>query len=1843
MEADRQFHYQRATNLIKLKSNIAVVQASLKEDNEKREKAKLAKAASRLKERKELLGEGRNPDGVFLARDERAKMRRRKKRLKENIEKHEMNILDRIIVEDDRRRKKNEEEFKQKAMLRKYRAKMSRSVTASAKEAYSNQQKAQAQAAAGSFSLTHAQTLLSQSHSQSHIPAQPPPESPSKLGSRDSRLSMAHSIIKNHSKTPSLPLINKTTSTSTTVDTITSTSTNINTNTDTDTSNSNSTLAHDSMRVIEGEMVGDSSDFNSGSDSDSDFVEEKPPLTIAFNDTRLKALLAKNAQALSKANKRRTEGVKKLVCGKEYKCSKFLSEPSQIEFKDFTVGKTFHKKIVLTNVSFSFNTFKVLDLADEYVDFFSVTYKKVGRMSAGQTATIHITFRPKLNRDIATELPCMAETGPFSIPLLCYTKKAVIAVKPETVDIGAVVMGEEGQKFITIENKGARSVPFKVRITKSGSQSSRRHSSNSKASSGHDNTANENAHLGTATDLRFEETTELGGIEGYSKIRFPVTFVPSHPGPFQTRLKFSFGKNKKYGPGDEEAEWGSARSFYVTVKAVANKVPVSVAEPLIDFQCCVYNKLYRRVCRLQNCAPNALKAQLHVPPALRGFVSFTPSVGYIQSMSHLDIQIKFTATDRLFDQIAKFDGAEGVELDMLSQSFTIPVVITVPDQVLPVIFKITATCVSSILDFSHQKLSFGQCFTNQKASIPVTITNNSPLMQKLAFVELPKELTIQPNDGFTNILPYRSKMVNVLFSPDSATRHSLKITVRTKLGDTYIIPVHGVGLVPPLSFSHPIIKFGAVANRDYGFAYTFVTNTSSTSKTMQFALPSTLANSVSATELMPLWEDFPNRSREQFLEISPQVKDVLPGETVQVSIKFSPDIDIERVLADMGGNTVSFAKNADANGSLSVSVTEPDGDDHDVDTDDGKGRDRSSRKGSTSSRRRGKDKTSRSRKPKKHSADEQKEIEEKERQEKEIEQMMQEQQQKEVFEQATKRLAELEDNFRAKAGEIERTKPSNALLDPSHVEYSDLVRTGNRLSEGIDATAATANGGDVRYFNDEAEEPAEPWSRHARTRVMCFFTDTALLRQAQKTSILSMTHREEEDETGGIKKESNPILRATNRLASTSTSTSRSLASRGSDINDPLMTARSSLTNSSVSDGSSSSSTPDPEVPYSVMYMEVHTTVIKPNLSFKPEVLDFGQLAQGISVSKTIEIHNTSDQPMDITMEPLGLHSPFDVVNALRPIKPGGLHLVVVEFRPKKEKVYEQNLVLRTHNTHHITVPLKGQCVSPKIILAPTGEVDMGDVLAGDTVETTINITNTSIFPFPYSITDVDEEKEKRAERAERAAAGDTSAYDDETLAADTSSLFPSAASQALAENEAIPSLAASEGNLTGSKVFYFVPGEGVVAPGCTQQVKCYFAPDHGSLFLEYMRKVKIGRHTLSLRGRAHDRQVFLLGGVPSKNVSVDASVGSNTSFGLGQYQNPLAFLELELPALYPGLESEGVGELNREFHDLLSGGSVGRASSLSSTSSKEKRRKGGKEGKKKDGGSSDNKKSGNKDSGRNGNSNGQSVLSRESMILSLLDGGHDLDYRPPASSAAAPSTLHRQTTRRQIELTFRLDQATMLQMKQQQLKALTDDQAAQEEKLQEEKTKEKEKEKRPKSSQKSSRRSKSRGGEGDPPSGKDSGKSQANADDDAASGKVSQSISVGCCKLNQSDRSTDGTFEIVFGKGRGGAEVDAHGHAEGKAHSHGKSSKDGTSSHHKPSYFSVEPASGKCSPGSHLPIRFQFDYAAYQKQHQGMCSSVLTVGHWVEARATCVLKAGHSFTGAAQETVEILLRAYVE
>ena len=138
------------------------------------------------------------------------------------------------------------------------------------------------------------------------------------------------------------------------------------------------------------------------------FKKQNDTSNINFNTNQVKyppIILSKyEKNCFQKAKERQlnrlNNGIEQIAAGKKFNGIAFQSEPSEIIFTDFEIGKKYKKNIFFTNTSYTFNSFKLLELSEDIVELFTISYERMGRMSAGVSVNIEIIFSPKKNVDI---------------------------------------------------------------------------------------------------------------------------------------------------------------------------------------------------------------------------------------------------------------------------------------------------------------------------------------------------------------------------------------------------------------------------------------------------------------------------------------------------------------------------------------------------------------------------------------------------------------------------------------------------------------------------------------------------------------------------------------------------------------------------------------------------------------------------------------------------------------------------------------------------------------------------------------------------------------------------------------------------------------------------------------------------------------------------------------------------------------------------------------------------------------------------------------------------------------------------------------------------------------------------------------------------------------------------------------------------------------------------------------------------------------------------------------------------------------------------------------------------
>ena len=90
-------------------------------------------------------------------------------------------------------------------------------------------------------------------------------------------------------------------------------------------------------------------------------------LNFKFNILFLKELFLKSLDKLKKSAVR-----EQVAAGRKFTGSSFRSQPKVIHFKDFNLGETYDIKVVLTNISYTINTCKIIDITEKLKDFITV-------------------------------------------------------------------------------------------------------------------------------------------------------------------------------------------------------------------------------------------------------------------------------------------------------------------------------------------------------------------------------------------------------------------------------------------------------------------------------------------------------------------------------------------------------------------------------------------------------------------------------------------------------------------------------------------------------------------------------------------------------------------------------------------------------------------------------------------------------------------------------------------------------------------------------------------------------------------------------------------------------------------------------------------------------------------------------------------------------------------------------------------------------------------------------------------------------------------------------------------------------------------------------------------------------------------------------------------------------------------------------------------------------------------------------------------------------------------------------------------------------------------------------
>ena len=241
---------------------------------------------------------------------------------------------------------------------------------------------------------------------------------------------------------------------------------------------------------------------------------------------------------------------------------------------------------------------------------------------------------------------------------------------------------------------------------------------------------------------------------------------------------------------------------------------------------------------------------------------------FVQGRASQFINVKFTP---VADMLAKVG-----HLSVLREAFVdsalvcLPIELEVVNQDLPLYFVLRSDVTPSLVELSSRRLDFGQVYVSQKSTMTVTLKNTSMLPQKVAFVRLKRELSVQPNDGFAVLLPNESMPFEVSISPASTGPYELDLILMSSFNDKYVIKVQAVAVEAPFALSTAVMQMRTTGPGERVLESTMVKNTSQKPQSFEICMPD---------------------PRFSWLKVSPTIVNLQPGASARLEFEYLPPAD----------------------------------------------------------------------------------------------------------------------------------------------------------------------------------------------------------------------------------------------------------------------------------------------------------------------------------------------------------------------------------------------------------------------------------------------------------------------------------------------------------------------------------------------------------------------------------------------------------------------------------------------------------------------------------------------------------------------------------------------------------------------------------------------------------------------------------------------------------------------------------------------------------------------------------------------------------------------------------------
>jgi hypothetical protein len=401
---------------------------------------------------------------------------------------------------------------------------------------------------------------------------------------------------------------------------------------------------------------------------------------------------------MTSARERQRAGIVRdqVVTGRKFEGVPFAASPEVVRFDNFEPGVVYRQTITLTNISLTLNNVKMLPPPCDLIDYVLTPVKA---LSSGMATTMEVVFSPRVSEDYVGDIAILAQTGPFTIPLVCTTPKCLMSVSTTDVDFGALAIGMSTTQTIVLENCGAIGTGYTVAI----------------AAHAHGESA---AEIAMSSESPITSAFEIvgsnsGEVSPHKTRNVVVKYSPGRVGPTTGRVVVTFSQ-------------GGLTTQEIEVKGECVGVPIEATPKQLSFDVCRCGYTFVRKVTLRNSGCTPALVSIKVPKHARGYITAQPINFSVAAGGEYSTNITFKPTAALVP-----NSAAPVGLD-------IKLVIAIEGQVATAEIGFHATVVHPLIKVSHTELDFGRLSVTESVVASITIENELDITQLYGFVDTPE-------------------------------------------------------------------------------------------------------------------------------------------------------------------------------------------------------------------------------------------------------------------------------------------------------------------------------------------------------------------------------------------------------------------------------------------------------------------------------------------------------------------------------------------------------------------------------------------------------------------------------------------------------------------------------------------------------------------------------------------------------------------------------------------------------------------------------------------------------------------------------------------------------------------------------------------------------------------------------------------------------------------------------------------------------------------------------------------------------------------------------------------------